>query len=133
MSTFMLRIVTPDKMFFTGEVENLIIMSVDGEIGILPGHISMVVALESSPIRMKYNGAWKHAALSGGFAQIKGHEVNILADSAEWPEDIEVNRAIEAMKRAEERIQAHKSDLEYMRSQVALKRSLARLHVAKGE
>lgn len=127
--TFVLHVDTPEKKFYGGPVESLVITSSDGEIGILPGHLSMVVAMATAPAKMKVNGEWLVAAISGGFARIKADEVVILADTAEWPEDIEENRAIEAQKRAEERLQMHLSEVEYMRSRVALERALMRLTV----
>jgi len=133
MKTINLTIATPEKLFFNGEVKKLNIMSIDGDMGILPGHLPMVVAVETAPIEIEVNGEIKSAALAGGFALIKNYEINILVDAAEWSEDIEISRAAEAKKRAEERIRANKSDLEYIRSQVALKRSLARLNAVKSK
>lgn len=131
--TFNLNISTPEKQFYLGPVESLIITTTEGEMGILPGHLSMVVVLDVAPIRIKTEeDDWRMAALSGGFVRIKGDEVVILADTAEWPEDIEESRALEAKKRAEERLNAHLSSVEYMRSRVALQRALTRLSVKKG-
>lgn len=127
--SFMLNISTPERQFYSGRVESIIIASLDGEIGILPGHLSMVVALASAPAKIKADGKWHIAAVSGGFARIKPDKVVILADTAEWPEEIEENRALEAKKRAEERMQAHVSEIEYMHSRIALERALMRLTV----
>lgn len=127
--TFMLDVYTPEKQFYNGQVESVIIASLDGEIGIMPGHLSMVVALTSAPAKIKADGKWHIAAISGGFARITPDEVTILADTAEWPEEIEENRALEAKKRAEERLQAHRSEVEYIQSRVALERALMRLTV----
>lgn len=129
--TFTLCITTPEKEFYNGPVESLVLTTTDGEMGILPHHTSMVVALSSAPLRLKAEGEWHTAAVSGGFANIGGKEVMIFADTAEWPEDIEEARALEALKRAEERLQAHASEVEYMRSRVALERALARLAVKR--
>lgn len=128
-NSFKLSISTPDRQFFDGECESLVVSSQDGEMGILPGHLSMVITLISAPARIKVNGEWKIAAISGGFARIKGDSVIILADTAEWPEEIEINRAERARQRAEERVKAHVSEVEYMRSRVALERALMRLTV----
>lgn len=126
-----LEISTPEKDFYSGEVESLIITTTEGEMGVLPNHMLMVVALDIAPIRFKTEDGWHEAALSGGFAQIKGNMVLVLADSAEWPEEIEVHRVLEAKQRAEERLQSHLSEVEYLRSQVALRRAMTRLNVAK--
>ena len=129
--SFVLQISTPEKEFYKGDCESLIIKTIEGEMGILPGHMLMVVALDIAPIRFKAkdDDEWFEAAVLGGFAQIKGDHVDILADTAEWPEDIEVARAMEAKRRAEERLQSHTNDVEYYRSELAKRRALARLQV----
>ncbi len=127
--SFNLKISTPERQFFNGKAESLVITSTDGELGILPGHLSMVVALTPAPAKIKIDGQWKLAAISEGFARITGEDVIILADAAEWPEEIEENRALEAKRRAEERLIAHVSEVEYLQSRVALERALMRLTV----
>lgn len=129
MSSFLLSISTPEKVFYHGPVESVVLATTEGEMGVLDKHMPMVVALGMAPMRIKTEQGWRTAALSGGFAQIKGNRVVILADTAEWPEEIEVNRALEAKKRAEERLRQHKSEVEYLQSQVALKRAIMRLRV----
>lgn len=129
MQNFNLIISTPQRLFFSGEAEQVIITSTEGEMGVLPGHVPMVVAIESSPIKIKTAEGWREAALSDGFAKINGDSVVIVADTAEWPEEIEFNRAVEAKSRAEERMQQKLSEIEYVRSQIALKRALARIKV----
>lgn len=131
MKTFNLCISTPEKEFYNGPVESLVLTTTDGEMGILPEHSSMVVALVSAPLRFKDSEGWRVAAISGGFANISGNEMMIFCDTAEWPEDIETSRALEAKKRAEERMQARASEVEYMRSRVALERALVRLTVKR--
>ena len=131
MSGFTLNISTPEKAFYSGDVESLVITTTEGEMGVLSNHSLMVVALDTAPIRFKTEQGWRVAALAGGFAQIKGERVDILAHSAEWPEEIETNRALEAKKRAEERLRARLNEVEYLRSKVALRRAIMRLNVAK--
>jgi len=129
---FALNITTPEKAFYSGNISSLIITTTEGEMGVLAGHMLMVVALAIAPVRfLEEDGIWKEAALSGGFAQIKGSDVQILADSAEWPEEIEINRALEAKKRAEERLHSRLNEVEYMRTRVALQRALNRLEVVR--
>jgi F-type H+-transporting ATPase subunit epsilon len=132
--TFRLYITTPEKSFYDNQVECLVLTTTDGEIGILPGHITMVVALTPAPIRIQVPDApeWLTAAIIGGFARISDEDVRIFADTAEWPEEIEYNRALEAKQRAEKRLQAHVNEVEYLRSQVALQRALVRLNVKQG-
>ena len=133
MSAFLLNISTPEKVFYNGAVESVVLTTTEGEMGVLENHALTVVALETGPIRIKTAEGWRLGALSGGFAQITGAKLVILADTAEWPEDIEINRAEEAKHRAEERLRARRSEIEYVQSQVALKRAVNRLNIAKGK
>lgn len=130
-SEFNLYITTPEKVFFKGAAESVVLTSTDGEMGVLRGHTPMVVALTAAPLRMKVDGEWKTAAIIGGFASIKEGSVAIFADTAEWPDEIEEKRALDAKRRAEERLQARASEIEYLRSRVALERALARLAVKR--
>lgn len=128
--TFTLQISTPDKQFYNGEAESLVVTTTDGEIGVLAGHAPLVAALVAAPVHIKLpGGEWREAAISGGFVNVAGSLTEIFADTAEWPEDIEESRALEAKKRAEERLKAQLSGVEYMRSRVALERALTRLEV----
>ncbi len=128
---FQLEIATPEKEFFTGPVESLVINTIDGEMGVLAGHVPMVVALASGAMQMKTKTGWREAAVIGGFARISPDYVIVFADTAEWPEDIEESRALDAKRRAEERLLVRQSEIEYVRSRVALERALARLTVKK--
>ena len=127
--TFQLEIATPEKEFFTGPVESLVLTAIDGEMGVLAGHVPMVVPLASGAMRIKTEAGWREAAVIGGFARISPDYVIVFADTAEWPEDIEESRALDAKRRAEERLQTKQSEIEYLRSRVALERALARLSV----
>ena len=131
MNQITLRIATPERWFFNGEVESVTLVSTDGEIGVLAGHMPTVVALRAGPVRFKTGDGWREAALTGGFAEIENDYISILSDTAEWPEEIELNRALEAKRRAEERISARSSEVEYMRSMVALQRALTRIAVSQ--
>lgn len=130
-STFKLEIVTPERNFFSGEVEMIVLKTPDGEMGILYGHLPMVVAVGIGPIKIKRNGEWLEAVLTDGFLEVKQEKTVILVDTAEWPDEVDINRARAAKERAEERLHSKISQLEYYRSQTALARALARLKVTK--
>lgn len=130
-NTFLLEVLTPDRSFFSGEVEVLIIETIDGQMGVLKNHIPMVVAVSIGPIKIKKDGEWLEAVLSEGFMEVKQDKTIILCDSAEWPNEIDANRAKAAEERARERLQNQLSTVEYMRSQAALQRALSRLKVTK--
>jgi len=130
-STFILEIVTPMRKFFSGEVEMVVLKSLDGEMGILKDHVPMVVAVDIGPIRILQDGEWLEAVLNEGFMEITKEKTVILVDTAEWPNEIDINRAKEAKERAEERLQRQLAQKEFIRSRAALARAMTRLKVAK--
>ena len=131
MTTFFLEVITPERKFFSGEAEGVIFKSVDGEMGVLAKHAPTVVAVNVGPIKINQQGKWIDALVTEGFAKIIPDKVVILTDTAEYPEEIDINRAQEAKHRAEEKLQKQLSQLEYMRSKAALSRAMARLKITK--
>ena len=130
-STFYLEIVTPERTFYSGEVQSLIMPGCAGSIGILPGHEATVTAIDTGELKIKVNNVWKEAAIDNGFAEIMPDYTIILANSVEWPEEIDTRRAIAAKERAEERLRQKQSRIEHLRTQAAVRRALARLKVTK--
>ena len=103
----------------------------NGYIGVLPGHAPLITELSIGEITYRSSGTTTHISLAWGFAEVLPDKVTILAESAERAEDIDVARAEEAKKRAEERLQgAGKTDVDYQRALNALKRADCRLQVA---
>ncbi|WP_427337922.1 F0F1 ATP synthase subunit epsilon [Caloranaerobacter sp. DY30410] len=131
MSQFTLEIVTPDRKFFEDEVEMVIVRGIEGDIGILKNHTPMVTPLSIGKIRIKKNGKIKEAAIAGGYVEITKDKTTIITDAAEWPEEIDVKRAEEAKKRAEQRLKSGKGEIDIVRAQIALRKALNRLEVAK--
>ena len=126
--TFHLEILSPERAFFTGEAEELILPAIDGFMGVLPGHEPLVTALNPGEIRFRPAGEdWRVAIVSDGCAEVRPDRVALLCASAERPEDIDAARALAAKQRAEERLRQKQSREEYYRSQAALSRALARL------
>lgn len=130
-SAFYLEIVTPERRFFSGDVEMVVLKTPEGEMGILPGHAPMVVSIAVGPLKIKRDGEWLEAVLTEGFMEVTQHRTIILTDTAEWPDEIDINRARAAKERAEERLHHQISRIEYMRSQAALARALVRLKISK--
>ncbi len=128
---FNLEIVTPERKFYESDVEMIILKTLQGEMGILKGHEPMVVACAIGPIKIKKDGEWKEAILSEGFLEVKQDKTIILVDTAEWPEEIDINRANEARKRAEERLQHKLSQEEFIHSRAALARAMTRLKMTR--
>ena len=131
MSTFFLEVITPVRKFFSGEAEGVVFRSSDGEMGVLARHAPTVTAVSVGPLRINSQGKWIEALVTDGFAKIMPDKVVILVDTAEYPEEIDINRAKAAKQRAEERLQKQLSHIEYTRSKAALSRAMARLRITK--
>jgi len=129
--TFDLKIVSSDRDFFEGKTEMIILPAIDGSHGVMAEHESMVTAIQAGEVRFRSNGEWKTAALGDGFAEIMPDYVVVVVDTAEWPEEIDVNRAEEARERAEERLRTKQALLEYHHTKAALSRAMTRLKVTK--
>ena len=127
--TMLVEILTPERVFFKGEVEEIIVLSIDGETGILPDHRQMINALDIGPMRMRIGGEWKEAALSGGFLVVAHNEVHMMVQSALWPEEVDVARSEEMRARSEEALRQKQSREEYLRNKAMLARAMVRLRV----
>ena len=130
---FTLEILTPEKSFFKSEVESIIVNTLTGQMGVLKNHVPMVVAISIGEVRIKTsNGSWVQAVLSEGFMEITdSNEVVILVDTAEWPHEIDVNRAMEAQRRAKEKMEKADSLKEYTRGKAAMLRAIERLKAVR--
>ena len=88
-----LRVLAPDQSVFDGTAEEVILPSTTGLIGILPGHISLVTALDIGVMRVRTNGAWNSIALMGGFAEVEADDVTVLVNGAELGKSIDATTA----------------------------------------
>tara|TARA_Y100001970_G_scaffold128997_1_gene159135 strand:- start:12191 stop:12595 length:405 start_codon:yes stop_codon:yes gene_type:complete len=95
-----LKVLAPNKNVFEGDAEEVILPSTTGQLGILPGHISLVTAIDIGVLRLKSNSKWTSIALMGGFAEIESDEVTVLVNSAEIGSDIDQKVAEEALSKA---------------------------------
>ena len=129
--TFHLEIIATDRIFFSGEVEHLVITAIDGLLGIMAGHEPLVTSLPTGELKYLVNGEWKYAAISEGFIQVMPDSSIILADTCELPEEIDIKRAQEAKERAEERLRQKQSIKEYYETQASLNRAMNRLKISQ--
>lgn len=131
MKTIEVSVVTPNGPVYESDVEMVITKAQSGELGILPGHIPMVAPLAIGVVRMKKNGKEQDLiAVSGGFLEVRPDKVTILAQAAERAEDIDVERALRAKERAEQRMKEQKvEDIDFRRAELALQRAINRLTV----
>ncbi|MBP3205149.1 MAG: ATP synthase F1 subunit epsilon [Lachnospiraceae bacterium] len=128
---FHLRIITPDRMFYEGDVDMVEFNTTEGEIGVLPGHIPLTVIVKPGILVITEKDGQKEAALHAGFAEILPEEITILAEIIEWPEEIDEHRAEEAMNRAKERLASRTPETDIARAETALLRAMARIEVLK--
>ncbi|MGE5112876.1 MAG: F0F1 ATP synthase subunit epsilon [Acidobacteriaceae bacterium] len=128
--TFELEIVTPEKLVVRDVAEEMQVPARNGYIGILPGHAPLITELAVGEITYRNGGTTTILSVAWGFAEVLPNKVTILAESAEKPEEIDVNRAREARQRAQERLQSGKNDVDYDRALEALQRAETRLDVA---
>lgn len=129
MSNFHLKVTTSSGVFYDGECESLVIPTEDGEYGILANHESVVIGVIVGQMRYKIDSEWKYVVTGQGFARSLNNEIILVLDSAERPEDVDINRAIEAKKRAEERMALKKSRQEYYRGRLAMTRAMERIKI----
>jgi F-type H+-transporting ATPase subunit epsilon len=132
LKTFQLEVVTPERKVYSGEATMVIVKGIEGELGILADHVPFVTPLRIAPVTIKRDGEDQIIAVNGGFIEVHKNHVVILAESAELPEEIDVDRAERARERAEERLrQSKQSNIDYHRAEIALQKAMNRLSVAK--
>lgn len=126
---FALKVMCPDRTFFEGEADMVEMNTTEGYIGVYPGHIPIATVLAPGILVIHNDGELKRAALHSGFARISPDNIMILAEVAEWPDEINLNRAEEARVRAERRLSGTESGIDIKRAEAALKRSLTRISI----
>ena len=131
MATMRLEIVTAERIVYSEDVDILVAPGIDGELGILPRHAPLLTVLKPGEIRVVKDGEDSLMAVSGGFLEVLGNKVTILADTAEREDEIDVQRSEEALKRAEERVATAPAERDLERALASMRRSQARLRVAR--
>ncbi len=131
MAALRLEIVTPDQVVLSSDVEYVGAPGVDGEFGVLAGHIPLLTALSIGTLVYRIGNKDYMAFVAGGFAEVADNKI-ILAQAAELAENIDVERAEKAKARAEERLQnaKHQDGIDIVRAENAMKRALTRLRIA---
>jgi len=134
-NTLKLKIATPEKVVYENDVLQVSVPTTTGEITILPHHIPLVSVLAAGEMRIKeVNGSEQTVAIAGGFLEIRGNgEIVILADNAERAEEIDIDRAEDAQKRAEKEMQEAKNrqDVDFAKLQAVIDREMNRVRVGK--
>ena len=128
---YRLRIVTPERVFYEGDVEMVEFNTSEGQIGVLPGHIPLTVIVKPGILLITEKDGTKEAALHAGFAEILPDQLTILAEIIEWPDEIDEGRAEAALQRAQERLANRDMQTDLARAETALQRAIARIEVLK--
>ena len=126
-----LEFVTPERAIAHEDVDEVQLPGEEGFFGVLPGHAPMLAALTTGEMWYRKGSEKIHAFIAGGFAEVVGDRVSILAPVAERAEDIDLARAEAAKRRAEERLARPTSDIDFERARIALLRAISRLDVSK--
>lgn len=130
MAEVHLEIVTPDRLFFDEDIDSVIVRGMEGDLAVLKGRAPIVTPLRIGKVRIFQNNTEKIASVCSGYISAVNDKITIVTDAAEWPEEIDVNRAEEAKRRAEELLKKTE-DVDFMRAEAALKRSINRLELSK--
>jgi F-type H+-transporting ATPase subunit epsilon len=126
----LLEIVTPQGLVFSDEVDEVTAAGSEGEFGVLPGHVPFVTTLKIGLLTCKKGNETKYFFVNWGYAEVGHDKVMILADSAEKSDEINLERALAARKRAEERLK-HAENVDFARAESALERAVTRAQVVE--
>ena len=130
MDVIKFKIVTPNGLFYSGEADIINLPLTKGMTGILPNHFPLVSTIEIGEMVYRFKGETRTLAISGGVLHVSKDETLILANSIEYKEDIDIDRARESEKRARERLVKKESHIDVIRVELALKKALNRIKIA---
>ncbi len=131
MATFKLEIVTAERMIFSGDVSEIVAWGTEGQMGILPHHVPLMTILRPGDLLIKKGEEEQYMAISGGFLEVGLDKVVILADACERAGEIDIERAEAARRQAEKTLKSSPSKTATAAAEIALRRSLVRLKVAR--
>ena len=127
----MLEIITAERQVYSDEVDMVIAPGFDGQLGILPQHAPLMTMLKPGELTVRKGGEDMYVAVSGGFMEVLGNRVSVLADACERSDEIDEQRAAEAMKQAQERVASRSADLDLEQATAAFRRAETRLRVVR--
>ena len=132
MATLQCNVVSAKETIYSGEISMLIATGVEGEVGILPGHIPFITLLKPGTMQIKTsNGNDEMVYISGGVLEVQPHLVTVLADTAVRAHDLDEAKILEARRHAEQTLQNQKADIDTSAASAALAESLAQLQTLK--
>ncbi len=130
MSTFHLKVLTVDRVFFEGDVERIVVRTTQGDVGILPNHVKYLAALGIGGLTIIADGKSRTAAVAGGFVDVSKEQTVILARTCEWADEIDISRAQSAEERAKAKLQQKLSEHEQDIASIKLKKAINRIRIA---
>lgn len=129
-----LRVLAPDQSVFDGSADEVILPSTTGQLGILPGHVSLLAALDVGVLRVRDSNGWQSIALMGGFAEVEADDVTVLVNAAELGSGIDSSKAeaeLEKAKAEVTRLEGQAASPEKVKAQQSYDRARARLQASK--
>ncbi len=131
MATLRLEIVTAEGTVFADDVNEVVAWGIEGQLGILPHHAPLMTMLQPGDLLIRKDNEEHYLAISGGFLEVRPDKVIILADACERAEEIDIERAEAARRRADEILKTRPPDVDTTAAEAALRRSLARIRAAE--
>ena len=134
--TLTLRVLAPDQSVFDDTADEIILPSTTGLLGVLPGHISMVTAIDFGVLRVLKNGNWDSIALTGGFAEVESNEVTVLVNKAEMGKNIDSAKAEAELEQAKNQLSQNKdqeNSPEKIKAQETLNKAKAWFQASKSD
>ena len=124
------RVITPDKVFWEGTTEELILPSSTGQLGILQGHIPLLTALDIGVMRVRINKEWQPIILLGGFAEVDKNNVTILVNGAETISEIDITEAQDNLEQATKLLAEATTNKEKIEATQNLRKAKAKIQAA---
>ena len=131
MAKLRFEIVTAERVVYSDDVDIVIAPGIEGQLGILPNHAPLLTMLQPGELLVRREGEETSMFVSGGFLEVMQNRVTVLADVAERAEEIDIARAEEAKRRAEERLRQRPAEMDFAAAEAALRRALARIKIAE--
>ena len=126
-----LRVITPDTVALDETVDSVVLPGLDGQLGVLARHATMVTALDHGELRYKQGGVEHHMFVSGGFAEVRDDTLRVVTEAGEHVRDIDAERAKKAEERARERLEKGDEEIDTVRAEASLRRAIMRLSISR--
>ena len=128
----LLEIVTPERQAFSEQVDSVVCPGIEGELGILPHHAPLLTTLGFGELRIRRGGEEEFFAIAGGFLQVRPDKVVVMAETADMASEIDVDKALEARREAEQALaEGFDEPADLARARASLQRALLRIRVAE--